>query len=107
MMMALASPNVAITTIEGATLGRTCRTMIRTDEAPMHLADSMYSFSRIDRDSPRTTRAYGTQLARAITRITFRTLVPRPPMMAMASKMYGKASWMSTSRIRILSAQPP
>ena len=55
----------------------------------------------------RVTRANVTQLVIASTTITFTTLGPTTAAIRMASRIDGKESWMSASRISTASTQPP
>jgi hypothetical protein len=80
---------------------------MRPSRLPSAMAAWTNSRSRIDRTSPRTTRAYTTQDETPITTMMLRRLGPSTPMTAMARRMNGKASWMSASRIKKSSTRPP
>ena len=57
MRIAAATNSVVVTTIGPTQFGRMCRTMMRMSLAPAAFAASTNSFSRSERNKPRTTRA--------------------------------------------------
>src|SRR5664280_2349595 len=59
--MATATTMVALTMIAPRALGSRCRKIIRRSFAPNARAASTYSFSRSERNTPRTTREIGAQ----------------------------------------------
>ena len=68
---------------------------------------STYSFSRIDRAWPRTTRPIAAQEKNAITSMEMVRLDPNTDTRAMASSRYGNDSTMSMKRASTTSTTPP
>jgi hypothetical protein len=99
--------SVATTSHGVKVLGSTWLHNTRPFRLPSAIAACTYSRSRIESTSPRTTRAYTTHDDTPMTMMMLRRLGPRTPITAIASRMNGKASWMSASRIRKSSTRPP
>ena len=107
-MIAAPTDSVPLTTIGPSVFGRMCRNMMRMSPEPAAFAASTYSFSRSDRNTPRTMRARPVQKKSA--RITdTRHCDPWPSSAAAVSRIAsaGSVRTRSVMRMRMLSIQPP
>ena len=105
--MTLATLKDAITVNGARMFGRIVRKMMENVLSPMARAASTNSFSRSDKVSARTIRAYVTHCPTPSTRIRFHTPEPSTTRNMIASRMNGNASWMSPRRMIRSSSQPP
>ena len=116
-MMASASEIVAITSTGESTLGRMWRSMIAPEPRPIRRAACTYSLLRSTSVAPRTTRANCTQsdspMARISTQIAIWSrcsigITPRAtPKIRSATRIDGKVSCTSATRMMTVSTQPP
>ena len=90
-----------------AELGSTWRNMIRPGPAPRQRAASTNSRSRRARNDPRTRREVLIQRSPPMTSTMVRGLVPKRVASRIRTKIVGRQSMKSTTRIRALSSQPP
>ena len=93
-------------TMDGATLGRMCRKSSRARPSPRAWAACTNSRSFTDRTSPRTTRAYTTQPATDKLTMILRRPSPTIALMVSASRMNGKESCTSATRMTTAPSQP-
>ena len=117
VMMARPRLMVAITSTGPVTLGSTWRTMIRTGDRPITRAAWTYSLFFSTRTEPRTVRAYCTQKLRpmapmmtnmAISSWRCTEMMPRTtPSISRATRIAGKVSWTSATRMITASIAPP
>src|SRR6218665_1526172 len=116
VMIAVATCMVASTSTGPMTLGSTCRRMMRSGATPATRAACTYSLLRSTSVEPRTVRAYCTQPVSEIDRISTPKASDswacgnstRPtPAISKATRMGGKESITSHSRISTASIQPP
>src|SRR5262249_32474786 len=106
-MITRPSSSVASTMTEGSTLGNRCRHRMLPLEAPTIRVASMKGRRRSDSVSDRTMRANCTQPLSASTRTMLAVVGPNTPMIAIARRMKGKASWTSAARMITASSFPP
>ena len=103
----LATLKEAITVNGASMFGRIVRKIIESVLSPIALAASTNSFSRNERVSALTIRAYVTHCPIPRTRIRFQTPDPRTTRNIIARRMNGNASWMSPRRMIASSSHPP
>ncbi len=104
--MNCANCRLATITIEGATLGSTCRNSTRARPTPRACAACTNSRCFTDSTSPRTTRAYTTQPATDKLTMMLRRPSPTMALMVSASRMNGKESCTSAIRMSTAPGQP-
>jgi hypothetical protein len=104
--MNCANCRLATMMIDGATLGRTWRKSSRARPSPRAWAACTNSRSFKDSTSPRTTRAYTTQPATDKLTMMLRNPSPTIALMVRASRMNGKESCTSATRISTVPAHP-
>ncbi len=98
---------LACTSKVGTILGKMCRSNMRPEEAPMLLDACTKSNSRSLSVKARANLAYVTHPSITKAMITFFKLGPRTAMIAIASRMPGKAKRISAGRMINSSIQPP
>jgi hypothetical protein len=99
--------SVASTSTGARRLGRISTNITRMAPDPTDNDASTYSFSRIERVWPRTTRPMAAQEKKAITSIEIVRLDPNTDTRAIASSRYGNDSTMSMKRASDRSTRPP